>query len=305
MRLELCADDVTARNDLSEFSLVEMLACTLVLCYSELHIPSSTDWGLHLRACRTMVERFYLRPRRKQPQDALSRFLIKEVVDLETLGNLAGLKDSESTRMGTDCLSFLNGNVWTFTALINQISAAEKLHSNRWNNGLDIFESEMAQWHDKLEAAHYQATGMVASLPECEATQSMFRAIIDAHYYATLVYSYQCLASQTNNNSKVDNYCDMIWYTIQTVIKSPYPAFIHDVFFPLFIVGTQCVNDRERQFQVEMAFLQSMSATGFWCNQTALQMLRLFWEHSDQTRGESWIHFSRRNEAAIGPFVIF
>lgn len=305
MRLELGADTITSRKGLPNFSLLEMLACTLVLCYSELHIPSSTDWGLHLRACRTMVERCYLRSRREEPQDALSRFLIKEVVDLETFGNLAGFNYPGSTIMGMDLGSFLNGNVWTFTALINEISAAERLHSSRRDDGQEIIEPEMTQWHDKLEAAYHRATGMVTSLPESNATQSMFRTIIDAHYYATLVYSYQCLAPHPKHNQKVDEYCDMIWHTIQTVIKSSYPAFVHDVFFPLFIVGAQSLNDRERQSQIEVAFLQSISATGFWCNQTALQMLRLFWELSDQTGGESWIQFARRNEAAIGPFVIF
>jgi hypothetical protein len=231
--------------------------------------------------------------------------LIKEVVDLETFGNLGGFKYPESTRMGMDCGSFLNGNVWTFTALINDITSAERLHSNLWDKGQDIMEPEMSQWHDKLDAAHHRATGMVTSLPESNAIQSMFRTIIDAHYYATLVYSYQCLAPHPKHNQKVNEYCDTIWHTIQTVIKSPYPAFVHDVFFPLFIVGTQCLNDRERQSQIEMAFLQSISATGFWCNQTALQMLRLFWEYSDQTGGGSWIQFARRNEAEIGPFVIF
>ncbi|OKP06299.1 hypothetical protein PENSUB_6289 [Penicillium subrubescens] len=296
---------MSSRKDLPDFSLLEMLACTLVLCYSELHIPSSTDWGLHLQACRTMIERCYLRSRREQPQDALSRFLIKEVVDLETLGNLAGFNYPGSTRMGRDYGSFLNGNVWTFTALINEITAAERLHSKRWDDGQEIIEPEMTQWHDKLEAAYHRATGMITSLPECNTTQSMFHTIIDAHYYATLVYSYQCLAPHPKYNQKVDEYCDMIWHTIHRVIKSPYPAFIHDVFFPLFIVGTQCLNDQERQSHIEMAFLQSMSATGFWCNQTALQMLRLFWEHSNQSEGESWIQFARRNEGAIGPFVIF
>lgn len=305
MRLELCENTMNTRKDLPDFSLLEMLACTLVLCYSELHIPSSTDWGLHLRACRTMIERCYLISRREQSQDALSRFLIKEVLDLETFGNLAGFNYPGSPRMGMDCGSFLNGNVWTFTALINDITAAERLHSKRWNNGQDIIEPEMTQWHDKLGAAYHRATGMVTSLPECDAIQSMFRTIIDAHYYATLVYSYQCLAPHPKYTQKLDEYCDIIWHTIQSVTKSSYPAFIHDIFFPLFIVGTQCLNDRERQSEVETAFLKSMSATGFWCNQTALQMLRLFWEHSDHTVGESWIQFARRNEAAIGPFVIF
>lgn len=305
MRLELCADTMISRKDLTDFSLLEMLACTLILCYSELHIPSSTDWGLHLRACCTMVESCYIRSQREEPQDALSRFLIKEVVDLETFGNLAGFNYPVNTRMGMDLGSFLNGNVWTFTALINEISAAERLHSNRWHDGQDIIEPEMTHWHDKLEAAYHRATGMVSSLPECNATQSMFRTIIDGHYYATLVYSYQCLASHPNNNQKVEEYCDMIWHTIQTVIKSPHPAFIHDVFFPLFIVGTQCLNDRERQSQIEMAFMKSISATGFWCNQSALQMLRLFWELSDQTGDGSWIQFARRHKAVIGPFVIF
>lgn len=305
MRLELCANTTTSRKRSLDFALLEMLACTLILCYSELHIPSSTDWGLHLRACRTMVERCYLRSCREQPQDALSRFLIKEVVDLETFGNLAGFKCSGNISTDVDSGSFLNTNFWTFTALINEITATGKLHSDCSDIRQSFIEPDMTEWHDKLEAAYHRATGMVTSLPECDAIQSMFHTIIDAHYYATLVYSYQCLAPHAKHIQRVVEYCDIIWHTIQAVTKSSHPAFIHDVFFPLFIVGTQCQNDRERQSEVEMAFLQSISATGFWCNQTALQMLRLFWKHSDHSGNETWIQFAQRNEAAIGPFVIF
>ncbi|KAJ5359410.1 uncharacterized protein N7496_011823 [Penicillium cataractarum] len=305
MRLELCANTITLRKNSSNLSLLEMLACTLVLCYSELHIPSSTDWGLHLRACRAMVERCYLRSRRELPQDALSRFLIKEVADLETFGNLAGFKNPESTGMGLDWGSFLNANFWTFTALINEITSTERLHSEHLDGGHNLIEPDMKGWHDKLEEAYKRATGMVTSLPECDVIQSMFRTVIDAHYYATLVYSYQCLAPHAKHTKALEEYCDIIWHIVQSVTQSSYTAFIHDVFFPLFIVGTQCATDRERQSHVELAFLQSMSATGFWCNQTALQMLRLFWKHSNQSGNETWIQFARRNEAAIGPFVIF
>jgi hypothetical protein len=146
---------------------------------------------------------------------------------------------------------------------------------------------------------------MVTSLPESDTIQNMFRAVIDAHYYATLVYSYQCLAPHAENIQRVESYGDMIFHTIQSVTASSHTAFIHDIFFPLFIVGTLCRNNKERQSELETIFLQSISATGFWCNHTALQMLRLFWEKSDQRGHETWIQFARRNEATIGPFVIF
>ncbi|KAL4986476.1 fungal-specific transcription factor domain-containing protein [Aspergillus falconensis] len=304
MRLELCAGPESSHRKSPDFSLLEMLACTLVLCYAELRIPSSTDWGLHLRACRTMVERCYLRSRQKKPQDALSRFLIKEVADLETFGNLAGCKYIGSTTTGVDWTAFLNGNFWTFTALINEITATERLESNRRVGGQDPIESDMQEWHDKLEAAYHRATGMVTSLPESDTIQNMFRAVIGAHYYATLVYCYQCLAPHAENIQRVESYGDMIFHTIQSVTASPHTAFIHDIFFPLFIVGTLCRNNKERQSQLETIFLQSIFSTGFWCNHTALQILRLYWK-SDQSGHETWIQFARRNEATIGPFVIF
>lgn len=304
MHLELCRGPVSSHRNSPDFSLLEMLACTLVLCYAELHIPSSTDWELHLRACRTMVERCYLRSRQKKPQDALSRFLIKEVADLETFGNLAGCKYIGSTTTRVDWTTFLNGNFWTFTALINEITAAERLQSNHGGGGQNHSESDMQEWHDKLEAAYHRATGMVTSLPESDTIQTMFRAVIDAHYYATLVYSYQCLAPHAENIQRVESYGDMIFDTIQSVTASSHTAFIHDVFFPLFIVGTICRNNEERQSVLEMIFLQSISATGFWCNHAALQLLRLLWK-SDESGHETWIQFARRNEATIGQFVIF
>ncbi|KAJ5490977.1 hypothetical protein N7539_002544 [Penicillium diatomitis] len=289
----------------SETEFLNMLASALVLCYSEMHIPSSNDWGLHLRACRAMVERCFLLSQQSHPHDALSKFLIKEVADLETFGNLARSRVSEKAIVGTNFNSLLHSNLWTFTALIDELTRVERLRSSSPKKYFGSTESELEKWHGKLGAAYESANEMITSLPECDSTQSMFRLVIDAHYYATLLYCYQCLTLPGTYEQQKREFCDTLWHSIQSVTDKSSAEFIHDVFFPLFIVGTQSLHDMERQAVVEAVFLQTMHATGFWCNQTALQMLRSFWTHSDRAIDETWIQFVRRNAAAIGPFVIF
>jgi hypothetical protein len=72
IRLEL---DKHSSSDSSEVSpLIEILATTLVLCYGEMLVPNSTDWNLHLRACRALIERYRWRTRRNEPKIALQGF---------------------------------------------------------------------------------------------------------------------------------------------------------------------------------------------------------------------------------------
>ncbi|KAI2790928.1 hypothetical protein POX_c03780 [Penicillium oxalicum] len=306
LRIELDPYQAIPNTDRSsESEILEMLASALVLCYSEMHIPSSMDWGLHLRACRAMIERYYLLSRSKSLDDSLSNFLVKEVADLETFGNLAGTYDTNSTAIDRNLKLALHSNLWTFTALIDEISTAERLNCRWTGTTHSVGDPDMNGWHDKLDAAYDRATEMVTSLPDCEVAQDVFRLVIDSHYYATLLYCYQCLTLPGEHEQRKQEFCDVLWHTIQSVTERSSAAFIHDLFFPLFIVGTQCVHDPQRQALVEAVFLRTMYATGFWCNQTALQMLRFYWQHSDKTIDENWVRFARRNAATIGPFVIF
>lgn len=286
-------------------SLVEMLASMLVLCYGELHIPGSTDWKLHLRACHVLIESYHLRSMRNISGDVIIKWLINEVIDLEIFGNLTAFTTELDPRAMMTWPAVFDGDYWDFTLLINEITVAERSHHALSGRRHCSEQADMQYWHGKLETAYNRATLLISSFSEDEALNRIrFRAIIEAHYHACLIYSYQALASEAEAAEAVQSSLDRLWNIIVTVTTEPGPTFAHDIFFPLFIVGTESQYDRKRQSHIETWFLQSIATTGFWCNHAALRFLRLYWE-SLGNREESWIHFARLNEQGIGSFFVF
>jgi hypothetical protein len=306
MQIERSANSVSVDGGFLDFSLVEMLASMLVLCYGELHIPGSTDWKLHLRACHAIIERHHLRSMREHSEDIIAKFLIKEVIDLETFGNVSAFTVELDPTVMMTWPSVFDGHFWDFTSLVNEITVAERSRHAFLIRSDSPVQANMGYWHAKLETAYSRATVLISSFPEDELVKrKRFRAIIEAHYHACLIYSYQALASQTETVEAVQSSVDLLWHTILSVMTEPGPTFAHDIFFPLFIVGTESQDGRERQNQIETLFLQSIATTGFWCNHAALRFLRLFWEHASDGYQRSWIQFARHNEQEIGTFFVF
>jgi hypothetical protein len=306
MQIERSANSVSVDGGFLDFSLVEMLASMLVLCYGELHIPGSTDWKLHLRACHAIIERHHLRSIREHSEDIIAKFLIKEVIDLETFGNVSAFTVELDPTVMMTWPSVFDGHFWDFTSLVNEITVAERSRHAFLNRSDSPVQANMGYWHAKLETAYSRATVLISSFPEDELVKrKRFRAIIEAHYHACLIYSYQALASQAEAVEAVQSSVDLLWHTILSVMTEPGPTFAHDIFFPLFIVGTESQDGRERQNKIEILFLQSIATTGFWCNYAALRFLRLFWENSSDGYQRSWIQFARHNEQEIGSFFVF
>lgn len=307
MRFEL--EKTTASIDKAhrDSSLIETLASMVVLCYGEMHIPGSTDWKLHLRACRAIIERHNLQSLYGQPQDTVLNFFIKEVIDLETFGNVSVFTTDLATRDYMSGSPASDDQPWVFTALINDITVAERSHyDNNCSLGTsNLAKVDMQYWHIKILTAYDKATSMTALLPTDEESIAIpFRVIIKAHYHACLLYSYQALFPHARETGELQSAFDCLWRTIKSMTANSYPAFAHDIFFPLFIAGTECQTTEQRS-QIEALFMQSISATGFWCNYTVLQFLHLLWDQDDVDEEKNWIQFARSNKTRINTFCIF
>ncbi|KAI9037780.1 uncharacterized protein KD926_000043, partial [Aspergillus affinis] len=125
IHFELDGDQVAGRQQ-DGSSLTEILATMLVLCYGEMLVPHSTDWSLHLRACRAIIDRRNLRNRQREPQDPVARFLVMEVVDLETFSALTKFTQEQSLAATIPAPSLLEGHFWTFTSLLREINAVKR-----------------------------------------------------------------------------------------------------------------------------------------------------------------------------------
>lgn len=291
----------------SAFSMVEMLASMLALCYSEILIPNSKEWGLHLQACRVVIERHGLQTDAAQKQSIFIHFLVKEVSDLLACGNFSIFSRHAEYATAPYRLNISDTQSWGFLNLIDEITVIERLRYDHFVRNRSPPPVNMNHWYAKLDEAYEKAIHMLDLLPSCGKSQHQYSsAIVKAHYYAVSIYCYQALkpCGHSNIESRKPSIENLL-ETIKCATLEPQSAFAHDVFFPLFIAGTECQSDKARQQQIEKFFQESIFASGFWCNDAARRFLREFWESSSESGSVNWISFARKNEHEIGSFVVF
>ncbi|PYH49322.1 uncharacterized protein BP01DRAFT_75496 [Aspergillus saccharolyticus JOP 1030-1] len=268
-------------------------------------IPDSTNWNVHLQACRAMIEWNQARNRGKQSDDVLSRFVVKEVEDFEIFKNLVSFS-RQQPRTKCPLQSKAEDRLWAFTILISEVTAVERSNYELYGRGYEVEEEEMTGWRERVEQAYRQVCVTAASAAQHdEATQSHFNAMVKVHYYASLIYVEQALAFRRGAERVLHTYLPVLFHDLQSLAKDTTHVFSHVLFFPLFIAGTECWGDEHRQAMIQRAFVDLIAATGAWCNHTALQFLCAIWARPEYWGVGQWIRYARENENEIGPFMLF
>ncbi|CEJ58426.1 hypothetical protein PMG11_07082 [Penicillium brasilianum] len=304
-------------------TLIEILATTLVLCYGEMLIPHSTDWNLHLHACRILIERYTWRNRHAATPNAAIDFIIREVADIEVFRNI-GAFSSEQPFI-TDALHphsksiLLDDYFHTFTGVFREITAEERRRYTLSQRTKDhdytdkpqppspLPPVDMAPWRAKVDLAHARALADITRLITTHGTntQQWMHSIVRAVYHASLIYAYQSLAPLPEATAEIGASLPILLAEIEFLTAGPVHSFSHDIFVPLFIAGTECWDDGRRQEAVERRFRELLAAMGIWCNFTALRFLKAFWGRKEYHRVGGWIPYARENEGDNGPFLVF
>lgn len=294
-------------------TLIAILATTLVLCYGEMLIPGSTDWNLHLHACRVLIERYTWRNRHNERPNPAIDFIIREVADIEVFRNIGAFSIEQP--FIADTLrphSLLDDYFHTFTGVFREITAEERRRHNLYQNGGECQSQyplpiHMAPWRAKVELAHARASADIARLITTHGanTQKWMDSIVRAVYHASLIYAYQALAPITEATAEMGTSLPALLAEIEFLTAGPVHSFSHDIFVPLFIAGTECWADEGRQLDVEKTFRELLAAMGIWCNFTALRFLKAFWARREYHRVGGWIPYARENEGDNGPFLVF
>ncbi|KAM5345043.1 hypothetical protein ACJ41O_010905 [Fusarium nematophilum] len=304
MRLELHSDGASTQAT-SSSSTIEVLTAMLILCYTEAFIPGSSDWALHLRGCRAVINHgnWQVGSASRNPVES---FLLKEVADLSALCNIS-VFDKES-RSNDELVfgSLVDTSIWPFTGLVNDITTIERRRHEALQNHEQLPDMDMQEWHRRAQDAYAGVFARASAFSEDEeATRLCFHAVVRTHYHASLIYSYQAFAPAVEVQALVASSLGTLVDEIQSVLAGPVQTFSHDLFFPCLIAGTECHADTDRQATIEGLFLDSLAKTGLWCNHTALQFLRTLWASAEYQTGMNWIQYARENESQIGTFIAF
>ncbi|CAG7945373.1 unnamed protein product [Penicillium salamii] len=307
--LELAGYSSATENPLH--NLIEIMATALVLCYGEMMIPNSTDWGIHLYACRTLIRRsiWSTQPEKHSPRkhsDAID-FVVKEVADIEVFRNMGAFASDQIFIANTlHPETTLDGYFKTFMGVFREITSEERRRQHLRRIGQRVPTIDMAIWLTKASDAYtraYSDTAWLSTIHEDDSRRYM-EATIRAVYHAVCIYSHQALASDFGNGAQIERSVSLLELEIEFLTTGSAHMFSHDIFVPLFILGTECWGNQTKQDQIEWQFRKLLSSTGIWCNSTALQFLRGFWATSG-LQYVNWIQYARENEQHNGPFLVF
>lgn len=305
--LELAGYTSTTNETNHASNLIEIMATTLVLCYGEMMIPNSTDWSLHLQACGTLIKRYSWCGQPGKHSDAID-FVVKEVADIEVFRNMGAFaKDQVFIADTIQPQANLDSYFKTFMGLFREITSEERRRQNILKTGRSLFMTDMRIWLDKAKNAYMRAsndTAWLSTIHEDEIRQRM-EATIRAVYHAVCIYSHQALAADVESRTQIESSITLLENEIEFLTTGSAHMFSHDIFVPLFILGTECWQSKSKQENIEAQFMDLLSSTGIWCNSTALRFLKSYWESTEFHAKGSWIRYARETEEQNGPFLVF
>ncbi|KAF4436312.1 hypothetical protein F53441_13293 [Fusarium austroafricanum] len=262
--------------------------------------PNSTDWKLHLNAIRTGLQRYDLG---SNQQEVVSQFFVEELCYLEAFGSISSFSSIPRCQPAITQYPVSDDHFRGFTELLHEITASERNmhHANQIDKSIC---DDMSIWTDKLTATYDSACVFIDLTPSQDITTQMgLKAVLKAQYYACMVYSYQALATQEERDAIIPSLINCLDKEVSFITAWPAQAVFHDISFPLFILGSECRSESEKQMLIESLFSQYIAETGFSCNIAVLQFLREFWSAAGAT--ENWIQYARENEETIAPFIVF
>ncbi|KAJ5760128.1 fungal-specific transcription factor domain-containing protein [Penicillium odoratum] len=263
------------------------LASTLILYNVELFEAESAKWRMHLQASRLILqwkEQAFPHPVRS---DEIDKFLLYEQYYSSVFAGLTTFdtpSDSEKVVQYADSTAMFGD----FVNIINRVTHDERLQYDRKYEKdptlLDFMTKELDQAQDRM--AHF---GQVLPFQTEEARIS-FQHLVCIFHHASLIYIYHVLTGDPSIIPKLQVLRDSILDHLSSLPDKC--AFACDLVWPLFIAGTECRGEQEKQEIIAHELEVVMAISGTLDRRKVLSFLRLFW--SLQDRSVSWIQLMRQ-----------
>ena len=293
-----------AGDNVDQSPTTKILATMVVLSYVEFLLPEPKEWHLHLRACRATCDRQRLFGNLAGTANPVIRFLQTAIATFEVFEMPSSFLSLETPIQVTQ-ITFKDA-FWTFTVVLQEIKAREqslhvRLLSDLPNPGVD-----MTVWCHRLEQASSLALSSTSSVWKGLVSQwEVFCSVVKAHYHAALIYAYQALVPPNSPCYMIDSALDGLNTELESILMGDVRDFDHDMFWPLFIAGTESRRNEARKVAIEAGFYQLISSTGFCCNYRALNFLRTFWSDPSGLLSKNWIEYARHNDQKFGLFLVY
>jgi hypothetical protein len=198
----------------------------------------------------------------------------------------------------------------SFTAFITEVTNAERQQYRCATTGRTMPTVNVSMWLDRLTAAYDIAfEDMSMHQKSLSRISEPLMTVARSHYHANQVYLQQALASRAHGaiieNVKTSQHVKLILQDIEFTLSGAVCPFAHDIFWPLFIAGTESRGNEQAQRIVERFYTSAITMTGCWNNDTAFRFLLSFWQTIGHEDIENWIYFGRQCADQYTPFLIF
>ncbi|SCV34353.1 uncharacterized protein FFB14_04834 [Fusarium fujikuroi] len=158
----------------------------------------------------------------------------------------------------------------------------------------DSSEDSSRDWRGELAQARGQTLMEVGNSGICSgADRGDFIRLVDAYHNAALLYTTRCLDQQHGPEQTV---CLFDLFRLLTSMENLH-ASIHNLAWPIFIAGTECYGDHDRQFIVRDLYKSLSEVTGFKHHGDVLAFLETFWSSGDsdwRILAKQWEGLGRR-----------
>ncbi|KPI45621.1 uncharacterized protein AB675_844 [Cyphellophora attinorum] len=288
----------------SPHSAIKVLAGTLIFSHAEMLRPQSQEWRLHLGGCHTIARGLVQSPSQLQAESPALRFLSKELSDLESLLELSHFRPRPSrapvppSRVQPHRL----GTFTTFTEILRDITSQERMQGPLDTRAGDsISMTDLRVWKQRIDQAFDLSRSELSNQHAADTVAGLaFKSVIDAHHVAAIIYLHQVYFQFVHPTEMLDvRLCSAI-----TNVQDA-GLYYHDLFWPLFVLGTLSTGQDQQQTWVERLWRLCVSTTSFYCNEPALAFLKAYWARPSEEYLVSWIQYARLHSDVLDSFIIF
>jgi hypothetical protein len=283
----------------------ESLAATLLLWHLEMHFPSDSLWKLHLRTAQALIYGYRQKQVPLYEPDACNDFLLSEFycATIWPRLTLSIEMDEEAVRPP---LTEKNDPFIGFVKLMHRIIlltpwSATVASASNVIRPMDIAELESQATSIRQAILSMQDESNL-NLPKYKLADVIH--VVDAWFYAILIFGYRVIGPSHDNDKVIESDCDCLFEALSS-LSSPL-SFAQNQPWPLFIAGTECVGNKDRQLWVESRLNSLIQSVCPLDRPRMLVFLKEWWvQASDSTdRVDCWIKF--RQEAKLSKeFIIW
>lgn len=253
-----------------------MLACILMIaCYEMSNSHASAAEG-HRLAARTLVNIFGTK---EGYNNGLFAFLrnqlsIYDILVSTTSFNLEDIRNTIMPTPGSKNVLFSD-----YLTYLHQVTLASR-HPSPLPEEVNTLISIANFSPESIRASFTQARGatLIAAGKlgiEKATTRSDFVRLVDVYHYAAVLYSYRCLGYTTTENL---DWQATVSKLFEQLVCFEHPSIcIQNLPWPVFVAGTECWGDEQRQKTVRQLLYNILEATSFRHYEGVLSFLNAFW----------------------------